>query len=67
MRSLVNKVFTPRAIEALRPMVTATIDRYLPPADCEKCVVVSDFSALFPVQVSTQMLGVPEEYRHSVG
>ena len=29
MRSLVNKVFTPRAIEALRPMVTETIDRYL--------------------------------------
>ena len=33
MRSLVNKVFTPRAIEALRPMVTATIDRYLAEVD----------------------------------
>ena len=29
MRSLVNKVFTPRAIEAMRPMVTETIDRYI--------------------------------------
>ena len=27
MRSLVNKVFTPRAIETLKPMVTETIDR----------------------------------------
>lgn len=67
MRSLVNKVFTPRAIEALRPMVTATIDRYLPPADCDTFDVVQDFSALFPVQVITQMLGVPEEYRQQVG
>ena len=33
MRSLVNKVFTPRAIEALRPMVTETIDRYLAKVD----------------------------------
>ena len=30
MRSLVNKVFTPRAIEAMRPMVTETIDRPAP-------------------------------------
>ncbi|OAN38632.1 cytochrome P450 [Mycolicibacterium iranicum] len=67
MRSLVNKVFTPRAIGALRPMVTSTIDRYLPPADCATFDVVQDFSALFPVQVITQMLGVPEEYRRQVG
>lgn len=66
MRSLVNKVFTPRAIEALRPMVTDTIDRFLP-ADRETFDVVQDFSALFPVQVITQMLGVPEQYRQQVG
>lgn len=66
MRSLVNKVFTPRAIEALRPMVTETIDRFLP-ADRDAFDVVQDFSALFPVQVITQMLGVPEQYRHQVG
>ena len=33
MRSLVNKVFTPRAIEAMKPMVTETIDRHLTKAD----------------------------------
>ncbi|MGV0645688.1 cytochrome P450 [Mycolicibacterium sp. XJ2546] len=67
MRSLVNKVFTPRAIEAMRPMVTATIDRHLSRVDPDGFDVVADFSALFPVDVISQMLGVPEEYRQQVG
>lgn len=67
MRSLVNKVFTPRAIEALRPMVTETIDSFLAGVNPERFDVVQDFSALFPVQVITQMLGVPEEHRQQVG
>jgi cytochrome P450 len=66
MRSLVNKVFTPRAIEAMRPMVTETIDRYIAKADPDRFDVVGDFSAFFPVEVITQMLGVPEEYRQKV-
>lgn len=67
MRSLVNKVFTPRAIEAMRPMVTATIDRHLSRVNPDQFDVVADFSALFPVDVISQMLGVPEEYRQQVG
>ena len=67
MRSLVNKVFTPRAIEAMQPMVTETIDRYISPRSIrERFDVVQDFSAFFPVEVITQMLGVPEEYRQQV-
>jgi cytochrome P450 len=66
MRSLVNKVFTPRAIEAMRPMVTETIDRYIAKADPDRFDVVGDFSAFFPVEVITQMLGVPGEYRQKV-
>jgi cytochrome P450 len=66
MRSLVNKVFTPRAIEAMRPMVTETIDRYIAQADPAHFDVVSDFSAFFPVEVITQMLGVPEQHRQQV-
>ncbi|MGE2692444.1 cytochrome P450 [Mycolicibacterium pulveris] len=67
MRSLVNKVFTPRAIEAMRPMVTETIERHLSRVDPDQFDVVADFSALFPVDVISQMLGVPEEYRQQVG
>jgi len=66
MRSLVNKVFTPRAIEAMKPMVTEAIDRYIAKANPKRFDVVGDFSAFFPVEVITQMLGVPEEYRQQV-
>lgn len=66
MRSLVNKVFTPRAIESMRTMVTETIDRYIAKADPTGFDIVQDFSALFPVEVITTMLGVPEDKRQQV-
>ena len=66
MRSLVNKVFTPRAIGALRDMVEQQIDRYLAGVNPREFDVVSDFSAFFPVEVITTMLGVPEESRQQV-
>jgi cytochrome P450 len=66
MRSLVNKVFTPRAIDGLESMVTETIERFLTSDGNEEFDVVQDFSVFFPVDVITQMLGVPEEYRQQV-
>lgn len=66
MRGLVNKVFTPRAVAALEPIVRTTIDRYLSRLDPDRFDVVADFSAFFPVEVITKMLGVPEDDRQSV-
>jgi cytochrome P450 len=66
MRSLVNKVFTPRAVERQRETVIAQIDRFLNAADRDHFDVVQDFSALFPVEVITAMLGVPPELRQQV-
>lgn len=67
MRSLVNKVFTPRAISALHDMVSDTVDRFLEAASAGPSFdVVSDFSVYFPVDVITQILGVPEERRQQV-
>jgi cytochrome P450 len=66
MRSLVNKVFTPRAVERQRETVIEQIDRFLQAADPDQFDVVQDFSALFPVEVITQMLGVPPELRQQV-
>ncbi|QRY46856.1 cytochrome P450 [Mycolicibacterium boenickei] len=66
MRSLVNKVFTPRAISALQGMVSQQIDRYLAGVDPQEFDVVADFSAYFPVEVITAMLGVPAELRQQV-
>ena len=66
MRNLVNKVFTPRAIERQRQLVIEQIDRFLAAANPGEFDVVQDFSALFPVEVITQMLGVPAELRQQV-
>jgi cytochrome P450 len=66
MRSLVNKVFTPRAIGALTDMITTTIEQFLGAAGDAEFDVVADFSVFFPVDVITQMLGVPTEYRQQV-
>jgi cytochrome P450 len=66
MRSLVNKVFTPRAIGALKPMVSDVIEQFLSAVNPDRFDVVQDFSAYFPVEVITRMLGVPEESRQEV-
>jgi cytochrome P450 len=66
MRSLLNKVFTPRAIQAQKEMVIAKVDKYLGKADPEYFDAVQDFSAPFPVEVITTMLGVPEEHAQQV-
>src|SRR5947209_3539898 len=66
MRILVNKIFTPRAVLTLKPMVTETIERFLPGVNRDQFDVVEDFSSLFPVEVITTMLGVPAEHRQQV-
>lgn len=66
MRSLLNKVFTPRAIQSQRQMVTEKIDKYLAAVDPDRFDVVQDFSGPFPVEVITTMLGVPEEHAQQI-
>ncbi|TVY00849.1 cytochrome P450 [Mycolicibacterium porcinum] len=66
MRSLVNKVFTPRAIQSQEEVVRERVTYYLSKVDPEYFDVVTDFSALFPVEVIATMLGVPEEDRQNV-
>ncbi|MGW0180224.1 cytochrome P450 [Nocardia sp. NPDC003345] len=63
MRNLVRKVFTPRAIAALEPMVRDTVEtfvRQIPAGDFD---VVADFSNHFPIEVISSMLGVPAKDR----
>ena len=66
MRQLVNRVFTPRAIAALEPVVRAQVERFLGGCDPAGFDVVQDFSALFPVEIISAMLGVPPESRQQV-
>jgi len=66
MRSLLNKVFTPRAIQSQRQMVIEKIDKYLSAADPDRFDAVQEFSGPFPVEVITTMLGVPEGHAQQI-
>ncbi|RDH78422.1 cytochrome P450 [Mycolicibacterium moriokaense] len=66
MRSLLNKVFTPRAIQAQRDNVIHKVDKYLGLIEGDEFDAVQEFTAPFPVEVITTMLGVPEEQAQQV-
>ena len=66
MRSLLNKAFTPRAIQSQRDTVEELVVHYLSQVDPDNFDVVQDFSGPFPVEVITRMAGVPEEFRQQV-
>lgn len=62
LRRLMNKTFTPRMIEDLRPFIRAQADRLADPiASAGECEFVEDFATLLPLAVMCHMLGVPPE------
>lgn len=66
-RALVSRVFTPRAVESLEPMIREVVRGFLDPLDdLEDVDAVADFSAPFPVEVISRMLGVPEGERQQI-
>jgi cytochrome P450 len=67
LRKLVSRVFTPRAVAALEPMVRGIIRSHLDPLmDRAEFDLVADFSGPFPVEVISTMLGVPEGDRQQI-
>jgi len=67
LRALVSRVFTPRAVSALEPMVREVIVSFLEPFDdADSFDAVADFSAPFPVEIISRMLGVPEGERQQI-
>jgi cytochrome P450 len=66
MRSVLNKLFTPRAIQLRQSMITSVIDKYLGAIDGDEFDVVAQFTAPFPVEVITTMLGIPEDHVQQV-
>jgi cytochrome P450 len=66
-RALVSRVFTPKAVTALEPMVREVIVSFLAEFDdADSFDAVADFSAPFPVEIISRMLGVPEEKRQQI-
>lgn len=67
LRGLVSRVFTPRAVTALEPMVREVILELLAPLeDRSSFDAVADFSAPFPVEIISRMLGVPAADRQQI-
>jgi cytochrome P450 len=66
LRALVSRVFTPKAVTALEPMIREVICSYLEPLDdAAEFDAVADFSASFPVEIIARLLGMPEADRHA--
>lgn len=63
MRNLVRKVFTPRAIAELEPVIRDIIATFAARIPAGEFDVVADFSTHFPIEVISSMLGVPAEDR----
>jgi cytochrome P450 len=67
LRALVSRVFTPRAVTALEPMIREVICGYLDALeDRAEFDAVADFSGPFPVEIISRMLGVPEDMRQQI-
>jgi len=66
-RRLVNKVFTPRRIATLEPFIRARtaelLDRV---ADKDEFDVVQEFSVLLPLDVISELIGIPVDLRPAV-
>jgi cytochrome P450 len=66
-RALVSRVFTPRAVAALEPMIRDVIVGFLDElSDSREFDAVADFSAPFPVEIISRMLGVPAGERQQI-
>ncbi|MGB2662589.1 MAG: hypothetical protein WAK48_01210, partial [Candidatus Acidiferrum sp.] len=62
LRKLLNKGFSPAAIEGLHPQVEAIVDRMLKPLQHGSEVeLMREFANAMPVRIISEMLGVPQE------
>lgn len=67
LRKLVSRVFTPKAVAELEPMIRAVICSYLDPlAGRTSFDLTADFAAPFPVEVICEILGVPAGERQQI-
>jgi len=67
LRGLVSRVFTPRAVTSLEPMIREVIGAFLDPLEGrDELDAVAEFSAPFPVEIISRMLGVPEADRQQI-
>jgi cytochrome P450 len=66
-RNLVSKAFTPRRIAELEPRIRTLTDAYIDRfIEARRCDFIGDFSAKLPMDVVSEMLGVPPDDRDTL-
>lgn len=67
MRALVSKGFTPRRVadleQPIRRLATQYIDRFI---DAGRCELIGDFAGRLPMDVVSELLGIPTDDRDSL-
>ncbi|KAF9113023.1 hypothetical protein BGX30_007105, partial [Mortierella sp. GBA39] len=67
LRSLVSKAFSPRYMESLRPRVQEIADELLDQVEAQgEMDLVKDYAYPLPINVISEMLGVPQEDREQI-
>jgi cytochrome P450 len=67
LRALVTKAFTAKRIQAMRPRIQATVDRFLDRmAKRDSADLVADFALRTPTTVIFDLLGIPDELRQAL-
>lgn len=68
LRKLLNKGFSPTAVENLRPRVEKIVDQMLTPLQHGSEVeLMQEFAHALPVRIILEMLGIPQELRDTFG
>jgi len=68
LRKLVNKAFTPRTVERLRPRIAEVVDGILDTAaERGELDIVADLGFMLPVTVICELMGVPVDDHHLFG
>ncbi|MEF3303097.1 cytochrome P450 [Paenibacillus sp. GYB003] len=63
LRALVSQAFTPKAVEALAPLVRSVTDRLLDEAEAKGEIdALRDFAGPLPVLIIAEMLGIPKPH-----
>jgi cytochrome P450 len=66
LRALVSRVFTPKRVSEMEPMIREVVCEYADQIDGPSFDAVAEFSALFPIEIISRMLGVPKGDRQGI-
>jgi cytochrome P450 len=67
LRALVSRGFTPRRVRELEPSIRMLATRYLDRCvEKRRCDFIADFAGKLPMDVISEMLGVPEDDRDTL-